>query len=163
MKLKEDYVIAKCCRPTTGDSIAGYYSHDNIIKVHRQDCPNLSTIDSNRVLTLDWNEIIAAEAPAPGDDYSALDDIDFMVMHHHKTMGVDYSLKVASILHLGKQAVFDSHAKLRGMGLLQRVEPRMIQYRKNIVKGTWIKHRNHTYYELTQKGRDYFAYYMDNR
>jgi predicted transcriptional regulator len=38
------------------------------------------------------------------------------------------------------------------LGALKRVEKLMIQYRKNIVKGKWIKHRNHTYYELTPKG-----------
>ena len=41
----------------------------------------------------------------------------------------------------------------------ERVEPLMIRYRKNIVKGKWIKHRNHTYYELTEKGRKYLAHH----
>jgi predicted transcriptional regulator len=52
---------------------------------------------------------------------------------------------------------YKRHRKLRELGSLKRVEKRMIQYRKNIVKGKWIKHRNHTYYELTLKGEDWIS------
>ena len=35
------------------------------------------------------------------------------------------------------------------------MEGRIIHYRKNIVKGKWIKHRNHTYYEITPEGNQW--------
>jgi hypothetical protein len=161
MNLKENYVIAKCCRPSPDDSIIGYYSHNNVIKVHRRGCSNLSGVDIDRIMRLDWDEITEPPPTIPDADYRDLDDLDFQILVHHDTMGVDYSLKVASILCLDKQLTFDRHAKLRDMKLLERVDPRIIRYRKNIVKGKWIKHRNHTYYDLTDKGRLYVRHYRD--
>ncbi|MBN2226658.1 MAG: DUF2250 domain-containing protein [candidate division Zixibacteria bacterium] len=159
MKLKEDYILANCCSPGENDSIVGYYSHNNIIKVHRVDCPNLTKADPERLMTLRWADIVDAEDFAPDDDFHDLDETDFVILAHHETYGVDYSLKVAAVIHLDKQTVFDCHTRLREMGLVKRVKPLIIQYRKNIVKNRWIKHRNHTYYELTEKGKNYLAYY----
>ncbi|MFH2049803.1 MAG: DUF2250 domain-containing protein, partial [bacterium] len=76
--------------------------------------------------------------------------------------GVDYSLVVARKLNIPKQAAFDCHKKLREMGLLERVKPLIIQYRKGIVDNKWIKHRNHTYYDLTDKGKSYLDCYINS-
>ncbi|MCP4703244.1 MAG: DUF2250 domain-containing protein [candidate division Zixibacteria bacterium] len=158
MKLKEDYTLAKCCNPTEGDSITGYYSFDNFIKVHKSECPNVGNTDQSRLVTLDWPDIITTDVFAPESDYKELDEIDFLVMNHHKIYGVDYSLKVAAMLSVDKKAVFDSHKKLRSMNIIERVKALMIQYRKGIAKNKWIKHRNHTYYNLTDKGKKYLDY-----
>lgn len=158
MRLKEDYIAANCCRPAPEDDIVGYYSHDNLIKVHKRGCPNLAKAEASRLMTLEWDDIVAGEEYRPESDYNSLDDTDFIILNHHRIYGYDYTLKVAAILRLDKQTVFDHHDKLRRMGLLERVEPRMIRYRKNIVKGKWIKHRNHTYYDLTARGADYLGY-----
>jgi hypothetical protein len=163
MKLREDYILAKCCRPEKGDAITGYYSHNNIIKVHRSECASLNKADTERLVKLNWDDIIAAPEFKPDTDYSVLNDFDFRILQHHQEYGVDYSLKVAAILHADQQKVFDSHRKLRRMKLLARVKPLMIQYRKNIVDNKWIKHRNHTYYDLTDRGRNYLEYYIKNR
>jgi predicted DNA-binding protein YlxM (UPF0122 family) len=160
MKLKDGYIRAGCCKPQRRDSITGYYSHDNVIKVHRRDCPSLKKTEPDRLVQLEWPDILAPEDFQPGEDYHGLTDVDFRVMQHHGEYGVDYSLKVAGMLNIDRQAVFDSHTRLRELGLLERVEPRIIQYRKNIVKNKWIKHRNHTYYDLTGKGRQYLDYFL---
>lgn len=160
MKLKEDYILANCCAPQENDNIIGYYSHNNIIKVHKDDCSNLDKTDSARLVRLEWKDILAPEMSRPDDDYHNLDETDWLIMQHHRTFGVDYSLKVAAMLHIDKQKVFDSHTKLREMKLLERVKPLIMQYRKGIVKNKWIKHRNHTYYELTDRGRNYLEYYL---
>ncbi len=159
MKLKDDYILANCCSPGENDKIVGYYSHNNIIKVHRADCPNLDKADPERLMELHWRDIVGEVDFVPDDDFGKLDATDFVILAHHENYGVDYSLKVAGVLHLDKQIVFDRHAKLREMGLLKRVKPLIIQYRKNIVKNRWIKHRNHTYYELTEKGLKYLSYF----
>ena len=156
IRLKEDYTLAKCCTPAIGDTIVGYYSYDNVLKVHRQDCPNLAKAEQQRLVTLQWNEILEGQAAfSPDEDYHELDNTDWAVMRHHREYGVDYSLIVARKTNITKQAAFDSHKKLREMGLIERVEPRIIQYRKGIVDNKWIKHRNHTYYDLTEKGNAY--------
>lgn len=163
MRLKEDYTLANCCSPNDNDIIIGYYSHNNIIKVHKADCSNLDKTDSSRLVSLDWKDILAPVDFRPDNDYSGLDATDWLVLKHHKIYGVDYSLKVAAMLHIDRQSIFDSHNKLREMGILSRVKPLMMQYRKGIVNNKWIKHRNHTYYELTDKGRNYLEYYLTKK
>jgi (p)ppGpp synthase/HD superfamily hydrolase len=162
MKLKEKYILASCCSPAGDDSITGYYSHNNIIKVHRSGCSNLKKADPARLIELNWEEVIAPDDFKPDDDYNKLDETDFLILKHHRIFGVDYSLKVAAMYRLDKQLVFESHKKLRAMDLLERVKPVMMQYRKGIVDNKWIKHRNHTYYELTDKGRNYLEYNIKN-
>ncbi len=155
IRLKDKYLLSKCCSPTPEDAIIGYFSWDDLIKVHRQDCPNLAKADPERLVDLNWNDIVAAKEFSPGEDFDDLEPNDFVVLRFHREYGVDYSLKVARMLNLPKQEVFDRHKKLRALGLLERVKPLIIRYRKGVVDNKWIKHRNHTYYELTIKGNQY--------
>jgi len=159
MNLKDDYILANCCKPQKGDALTGYFSHNGVIKVHKSECSNLNKSDTARLVTLEWDNIIGEEDYKPDPDYNELDKIDFQVLNHHKVYGVDYSLKMARMLNLDKQAVFDSHKKLRDMKLLERVKELMMQYRKGIVDNKWVKHRNHTYYKLTEKGTKYLDYF----
>jgi predicted transcriptional regulator len=76
-------------------------------------------------------------------------------------MGIDYSLMVAAELRIEPQTAFERHDKLRRLGLIQRVNAVMVQYRKGIAKNKWIKHRNHTYYDLTEKGKKYYRYFKE--
>lgn len=162
--LKDQYTRAKCCRPSPPDPIIGYFSFDRVnIKVHAGGCPNLDKAEPDRLVELAWDDILAAPEFAPGEDYKNLDDLDWRIMQHHRDYGVDYSLKVARVLHAGKQAVFDGHAKLRQMKLLERVKPLIIQYRKGIVDNKWVKHRNHTYYDLTGRGNQYLDYHLSRK
>jgi len=57
-------------------------------------------------------------------------------------------------------AFAEQRNKLRNQGLLERVDAVMVNYRKNIVPGKWVKHRNHTYYRLTEKGSRYLAFHL---
>ncbi|MBD3258519.1 DUF2250 domain-containing protein [candidate division GN15 bacterium] len=160
LQLREKYTLAKCCHPTTEDEITGYFSFDDHIKVHRTDCQNLSKAEPSRLIDLTWSDIMARDGKKPGADYSELEAADFAILKHHRDYDVDYSLKVARMLKLDKQEVFDRHKKLRAAGLLERVDAVMIQYRKGVVDNKWIKHRNHTYYGLTDKGRLYLEHWL---
>lgn len=163
-KVNDDYTLSNCCSPVPHEEIRGYYSHDNIIKIHKFDCPNLKKVEPNRLLSLAWDDIlVSSERFTPDDDYNDLDDVDIEVLSHHKTYGIDYSLVVARKLNISKQDAFDRHKKLRDLNLIERVEPRIVQYRKGIVDNKWIKHRNHTYYDLTEKGRQYLSHYRKER
>ena len=159
IKLKEKYILAKCCSPSLEDKIVGYYSHDNYLKVHRHDCTSLKKAEPTRLVALSWDDILEDAGFAPGQDYDELEVDDFAVLRHHLDYGIDYSLMVAKSLAIPKQDAFERHKRLRDLGLLQRVEPRIVQYRKGIVDNKWIKHRNHTYYELTEKGKAYLDYH----
>lgn len=155
--LKPDYNLAKCCSPSPDDAITGFLKPDSgIISIHVVGCGNLSSIQPERLVKLVWDEVVAL-APEfnPLDDpsYQSLDDIDLAILRHHAKMGVDYAAVVAKHTGIDRATIFERHKKLRDLKLLARVEPTMIQYRKGFTKNKWIKHRNHTYYELTGKGR----------
>jgi len=160
--IREEYSLVKCCNPTPGDEIVGYHSHDGTIKIHRADCVNVSPIDPARVINLDWGDVLEQNLFEPDRVYFDLENDDFRILALHLEVGLDYSHKVARMLYLEKQDVFDRHKKLRDLGLLKRVEPTMIRYRKGVVDNKWIKHRNHTYYDLTDKGRNYAEYWSAN-
>ncbi len=157
----EGYKRANCCKPVKDDSICGYYSYNGVMIVHKMDCPNLEKVEEARRVPLKWKDILDKPPETPDDDYTELKEIDFEILIHHQEYGVDYSLKVAKMLNRPKQDVFDSHSKLREMGLLSRVEKLIIQYRKGIVDNKWIKHRNHTYYQLTDRGELYLKYHLE--
>lgn len=160
--LKHDYTRARCCKPAPPDEIIGYYSYDNNLKVHRRDCPNLAKAEAERLVKLSWNEISDCSAAfTPEADYALLEPTDFAILAHHEKVGCDYSLVVARWLAIPRPEAFERHARLRSLGVLARVEPTMIQYRKGIVDNKWIKHRNHTYYDLTDKGRAYLKFYRE--
>ena len=99
----------------------------------------------------------------PGEDFRELDELDFDILKHHQRMGVDYSLMVASVLNIEPELAFERHTKLRGLKLLKRVEKVMIRYRENVVDNKWIKHRNHTYYEITPKGEKYLRLFVSQK
>jgi hypothetical protein len=156
--LQRDYRLALCCKPAPGDKIAGFLKPEGgIISVHKKDCANLRPIHKERLIDLTWNDIIKTEPEtdiANDPVFGKLDKTDIRILKHHAEMGVDYAAVVARCTKIDRATVFERHRKLRDLKLLVRVQPRMIQYRKNIVDNKWIKHRNHTYYEITDKGRE---------
>ncbi|MCD6163429.1 MAG: DUF2250 domain-containing protein [candidate division Zixibacteria bacterium] len=164
--LKADYRLAKCCKPVVDDEIVGFLKIDSpIISVHRADCINLAKVAKERLVTLTWNEIIEENSKPDlllNPEYTALDDIDFKVLNHHQVMGNDYAAVTAQMTRIPRATVFERYKKLRDLKLLKRVQPVMIRYRKNIVNNKWIKHRNHTYYEITPKGSEFLEHYEDN-
>lgn len=52
-----DYSFAKCCNPIAGDSIFGFITINEGIKVHKKNCPNAISMHSNyayRILPATW-------------------------------------------------------------------------------------------------------------
>jgi hypothetical protein len=161
--LKEGYRAAGCCSPQISDQILGYFSHDNVIVVHKKVCMNLLKVEPARLIALSWDEIAGQEEYVPEEDYRQLEQLDFRILRHHQDMGIDYSLMVADTLGVQPDEIFERHKNLRNMKLLKRVQKVMIRYRKKIVENKWIKHRNHTYYEITPKGERYLDYFDSHR
>jgi hypothetical protein len=161
--LKAGCKVARCCSPKPNDPISGYHSHDNVIVLHRTSCENLKKIESQRLVQVSWADVLEKEEDSPGSDYHELDKVDFRMLLHHKTMGVDYSLTVAKILNIKPEEAFERHKKLRAAKLLRRVQKVMIRYRENVVNNRWIKHRNHTYYQITPKGEKYLRFFVSRK
>ncbi|WKD86589.1 GTP pyrophosphokinase [Polaribacter huanghezhanensis] len=54
---KLDYTLSKCCNPIPGDKVFGFLTINDGIKIHKKDCPNAISMQSNyayRVLKATW-------------------------------------------------------------------------------------------------------------
>ncbi|WP_067145700.1 RelA/SpoT family protein [Pseudotamlana agarivorans] len=54
---KLDYKLANCCNPIPGDSVFGFLTVSEGIKVHKKNCPNALSLQSNyayRIMTAKW-------------------------------------------------------------------------------------------------------------
>lgn len=153
------YKIAKCCTPEEDNPIVGYFKEDGTITVHNSSCSAVPSLRTERLLDVSWDEIHKSKIPDTSQDIPSevteLDETDYFILKHHQEFGMDYSKVVAETLRIPLEEMQQRHRKLRELGGLKRVEGRIIHYRKNIVKGKWIKHRNHTYYELTPEGNQW--------
>ena len=51
--------LARCCSPSTGDSIVGYISRGRGITVHKVDCPSISSIKDfgERSIVVEWETV----------------------------------------------------------------------------------------------------------
>ncbi len=47
--------FAKCCNPVPGDEILGYITRGRGVSIHRTDCPNMTEIDIDRVIPVEWD------------------------------------------------------------------------------------------------------------
>ena len=157
------YNIAKCCEPDEDNPIIGYFKEDGAITIHEKTCDTVHGLRQERLLDVAWEEIrktkkseITLEIP------TELDETDYYILKHHQELGMDYSIVVAETLRIPLEEMHKRHRKLKELGGLKRVEGRIIHYRKNRVKGKWIKHRNHTYYELTAEGIQWIDYFENN-
>ncbi len=167
MQAELTYKIAKCCTPQDGNPITGYFKEDGTITVHNATCNAVQGLRIERLLKVTWDEIRTTEAAADAvplaPEFAELDETDYFILKHHQEFGMDYSIVVAEVLRVPLEEMQQRHRKLRELGGLKRVQGRVIQYRKNIVKGKWIKHRNHTYYELTSEGKTWIAAFEDQQ
>ena len=54
---KLDYTLASCCNPIPGDNVFGFTTVNDGIKVHKQNCPNAISLQSNysyRIMQAKW-------------------------------------------------------------------------------------------------------------
>ena len=54
---KLDYKLSSCCNPIPGDEVFGFVTINEGIKVHRKDCPNAISMQSNyayRIIPTKW-------------------------------------------------------------------------------------------------------------
>ncbi len=47
--------LSKCCTPVPGDEIVGFVTRGNGVSVHRRDCVNTATLDTDRMVKVEWS------------------------------------------------------------------------------------------------------------
>ena len=70
-----DYKLAPCCNPLPGDSVFGFITINDGIKIHRNNCPNARELRSNyayRILTAKW-KIYLGDAFITGLEFTGID------------------------------------------------------------------------------------------
>lgn len=48
--------LARCCTPVPGDPITGFVTRGSGVSVHRKDCANVASYDSERLVEVEWND-----------------------------------------------------------------------------------------------------------
>ncbi|MDR0751769.1 MAG: bifunctional (p)ppGpp synthetase/guanosine-3',5'-bis(diphosphate) 3'-pyrophosphohydrolase [Christensenellaceae bacterium] len=53
----DDFLIkfAKCCNPVPGDTIVGYASRGTGVSIHRSDCSNIKSMETERMMKASWS------------------------------------------------------------------------------------------------------------
>lgn len=46
--------LGKCCTPVPGDDVIGYITRGRGVTIHREDCPNVANLESDRKVEVSW-------------------------------------------------------------------------------------------------------------
>ncbi len=70
------YKLSSCCKPKRGDSIVGYVTRGNAVRIHKQGCKFLAHADRNRMLEASWGYQIHKQRLIPAViDLKAIDRV----------------------------------------------------------------------------------------
>jgi predicted transcriptional regulator len=83
---------------------------------------------------------------------SELNDLELKVLYYIFHSGPVFIKKLSARLNEGNEILRNSIKTLQRLGYLERVTKTLVDYRLD-KRNKVTKHRNHTYYDLTRKGR----------
>ena len=105
---KLDYTASKCCKPIPGDKVFGFITINDGIKIHKKDCPNSISLQSNyayRVIKAKWidstNQEFKAILKVSGEDNKGI------VNNLTKIISNTMDVFIHSINIAGNEGVFD--------------------------------------------------------
>ena len=105
---KLDYTASKCCKPIPGDKVFGFITINEGIKIHKKDCPNSISLQSNyayRVIKAKWidstNQEFKAILKVSGEDTKGI------VNNLTKVISNTMDVFIHSINIAGNEGVFD--------------------------------------------------------
>lgn len=105
---KLDYTASKCCKPIPGDKVFGFITVNEGIKIHKNDCPNSISLQSNyayRVIKAKWidstNQEFKAILKVSGEDNKGI------VNNLTKIISSNMDVFIHSINIAGNEGIFD--------------------------------------------------------
>ncbi len=105
---KLDYKFSKCCKPIPGDKVFGFITINDGIKIHKKDCPNSISLQSNyayRIIKAKWidstNQEFKAILHISGEDNRGI------VNNLTKIISSNMDVFIHSINIAGNEGVFD--------------------------------------------------------
>jgi guanosine-3',5'-bis(diphosphate) 3'-pyrophosphohydrolase len=110
---KLEYTLSKCCNPIPGDNVFGFVTINDGIKVHKKDCPNAISLQSNyayRIMRAKWIDSTQREFRAILH-VSGLDNKG-IVNNLTQVITSNMDVFINSINISGNQGVFDGKISL---------------------------------------------------
>ena len=81
-----------------------------------------------------------------------LTEVELKIVYYIFHSGPAFIKKLATRLNKDIQSIRNSVKNLQRLGYLERITKKLVDYRLD-KRNKVTKHRNHTYYDLTRKGR----------
>jgi len=104
---KLQYSIAKCCKPIPGDSVFGFVTINEGIKVHKHNCPNALSMQSQyayRVITAKWIDS-SQQGFKASLDITGIDNLG-LVNEVTKVISSNLSVNITSLNISGDEGFF---------------------------------------------------------
>jgi GTP pyrophosphokinase len=108
-----DYKLAPCCNPLPGDSVFGFITINDGIKIHRKNCPNSKELRSNyayRILAAKW-KIKLGDAFITGLEFTGIDIVG-VVKELTTIISEDEKINMKSLNFNTKDGVFEGEIML---------------------------------------------------
>jgi predicted transcriptional regulator len=83
-----------------------------------------------------------------------LNNLDIKILYYIHNAGPAYIKKLGQRMHEDFETIRQHTKKLQRLGFIERVSGRIVDYQINR-RNKATKHRNHTYYDVTRKGRQF--------
>jgi GTP pyrophosphokinase len=117
---KLDFTSSKCCKPIPGDKVFGFITINEGIKIHKKDCPNSISLQSNyayRVIKAKWidstNQEFKAILKLSGEDNKGI------VNNLTKIISNTMDVFIHSINIAGNEGVFDGKLSISVRNITQ--------------------------------------------
>lgn len=109
-----DYKLAKCCNPILGDSIFGFVTVSEGIKIHRTSCPNARQLLEKynyRILKAQWSKYASKQSFQATIKVTGLDEVG-MLNKITSVISKDLKVQMRSIAIDSIEGMFDGKLKI---------------------------------------------------
>jgi GTP pyrophosphokinase len=122
--------LGTCCKPLPGDAIVGYITRGTGVTVHRRDCPNVQSVESERLVDVSWGQSnnhlypVSIRVEALNRD-GLLRDITSLVAEEHMDI-----TQARAIVHADHTATITATILVNGMEQMSRLLSRIESMRE---------------------------------